>query len=65
MSEHTAENAPSWDMGCGHFDSYGDPNHDCSTWTDQEPCSWCAGDLDDGEEHGENICGGWLSGPDG
>lgn len=23
---------PGWDMGCGHFDSYGDPNHDCSKW---------------------------------
>lgn len=21
-----------WDLGCGHFDSYGDPKHDCSKW---------------------------------
>lgn len=27
---------PSWSMGCGHFDSYGDPDHDCSTWGDDE-----------------------------
>lgn len=25
----------------------------------EERCSWCAGDLSEGE-HGENICGGWL-----
>jgi hypothetical protein len=23
-------------------------------------CEWCAGDVEDGEEHGEGICGGWL-----
>lgn len=26
---------PSWDMGCGHFDSFGDPTHDCSSWKDE------------------------------
>jgi hypothetical protein len=23
-------------------------------------CTWCGGDLSDGEDHGEGICGGWL-----
>lgn len=27
---------PSWTMKCGHFDSYGDPSHDCSKWGDKD-----------------------------
>lgn len=27
---------PSWNMGCGHFDSLNDPDHDCSSWGDDE-----------------------------
>lgn len=35
-----------WDMGCGHFDAYGDPNHDCSRWGEEWTVDYSSPEYD-------------------